>query len=433
MNNIEDLEISMQQFENIIIGAGFAGLGAAYALSNGKKNYVILESRDTFGGLCSNFEIDGFRFDRFVHLSFSNNEAVNEIFRLGSPKVLRHTPNPSNIYKGKWIKHPAQNNLYMLEDWEKKAIIEDFLHRPAIEESMKPANYEEWLRWQYGNYFAEHFPMVYTMKYWMREAKELRTEWVGNRLYQPSVQEVISGSKSEDNVQRYYAKEMRYPEIGGYSSFVSSLAKQSDIRYNTEVKVIDAKNKTLKDQNGNEYKYTRLISSMPLPEIVNALNDVPEVVKDAAAKLACTHGYHISIALNTKRIPPYLWWYIYDEDCLAARVHSPSMKSPDNAPEGCSSLQMEVYCDEKEYTEDELKARTVGYLIGLGIIHEEDILFVHIGYEKYANVIFTEPIYGSRKTVRDYLSSVGIETIGRFGEWDYLWSDQSLMSGMRIG
>lgn len=172
---------------------------------------------------------------------------------------------------------------------------------------------------------------------------------------------------------------------------------------------------------------------MPLPEIVNALNDVPEVVKDAAAKLACTHGYHISIALNTKRIPPYLWWYIYDEDCLAARVHSPSMKSPDNAPEGCSSLQMEVYCDEKEYTEDELKARTVGYLIGLGIIHEEDILFVHIGYEKYANVIFTEPIYGSRKTVRDYLSSVGIETIGRFGEWDYLWSDQSLMSGMRIG
>lgn len=120
MNNIEDLEISMQQFENIIIGAGFAGLGAAYALSNGKKNYVILESRDTFGGLCSNFEIDGFRFDRFVHLSFSNNEAVNEIFRLGSPKVLRHTPNPSNIYKGKWIKHPAQNNLYMLEDWEKR-------------------------------------------------------------------------------------------------------------------------------------------------------------------------------------------------------------------------------------------------------------------------------------------------------------------------
>ena len=67
-----------------------------------------------------------------------------------------------------------------------------------------------------------------------------------------------------------------------------------------------------------------------------------------------------------------------------------------------------------------------------GFIKEEDIMFVHLGYEKYANVIFTEPIYKARKIVRDYLASVGIETIGRFGEWDYLWSDQSLLSGLNI-
>ena len=48
------------------------------------------------------------------------------------------------------------------------------------------------------------------------------------------------------------------------------------------------------------------------------------------------------------------------------------------------------------------------------------------------NEYFTEPIYEARKIVRDYLASVGIETICRFGEWDYLWSDQSLLSGLNI-
>ena len=108
------------------------------------------------------------------------------------------------------------------------------------------------------------------------------------------------------------------------------------------------------------------------------------------------------------------------------------MKSPDNAPEGCSSLQMEVYCKEDEYSEQEILDRTVGKLVEIGIIKQENILFTHLGFEKYANIIFTEPIYDARKVVRDYLSSIGIETIGRFGEWDYLWSDQSLISGLII-
>ena len=67
-------------------------------------------------------------------------------------------------------------------------------------------------------------------------------------------------------------------------------------------------------------------------------------------RLHCTCGYQISVGLKTKNIPPYLWWYIYDEDILPARVYSPSLKSPDNVPEGCSSLQMEVYCNRNEYT-----------------------------------------------------------------------------------
>lgn len=417
--------------DNLILGAGIAGLAAAYAFRQKGKQALVVEKDATYGGLCGSFEINGFRFDRFVHLTFAKDEKVNAIFHKSCGELIKHSPNPYNIYKGKWLKHPAQNNLFPLEEQEKQKVIKDFLQRPSAE-SIQPKNYEEWLRLQFGDYFAEHFPMVYTRKYWQKEASQLRTEWIGRRVYQPSVEEVVRGSKVEDTVQRYYAKEMRYPRKGGYKALLKELADRADIKYDSEVIKIDTGCKRVTFSNGENVEYENLYSSIPLPIVINALMTVPVEVKEAASKLEATSGYHVSIALKSQNIPPYLWWYIYDEDILAARVYSPSLKSSDNAPEGCSSLQMEVYCGKNEYSKQQLLDGTVGRLVALGIIKQEDILFTHIGFEPFANVIFTKPIYEARGVVRNYIHSLGIKTFGRFGIWDYLWSDQSLLSGFEI-
>lgn len=414
----------------LILGAGISSLSAGYYLREKGCDSIILEKDDSYGGLCNNFEIDGFLFDRFIHLSFSNDDEVNRVFAL-STGFITHIPNPYNIYKKRWIKHPAQNNLYPLDEEEKAIIIEDFKKRPIVLMD-NIDNYEEWLRVQYGDYFAEHFPMAYTRKYWMCEAVELETKWVGNRLYQPSVEEVEIGSKTSDTPVTYYAKEMRYPQKGGYKSFLSELAKELDIRCNNEIISIDSKNRKVITSNGDRYHYNELISSLPLPEIVKMLDNVPEKVIIAANKLKCTSGYLVSIGLRTKNIPPYLWWYIYDEDILPARIYSPSLKSPNNAPPECSSLQMEIYCKEGEYSKNELYDRSVKKLIVMGIIREEDIIFTDIRFEKYANIVFDHEIYKNRLVVRNYVESLGIKLIGRFGEWDYLWSDQSFLSGKRI-
>ena len=421
----------MEHIHNVILGAGIAGLGASYAFRQKGESSVIFEKDNTYGGLCGNFTIDGFRFDRFVHFTFSKDERVNAIFNASSPEIYRHSPEAYNIYNGIWIKHPAQNNLYPLSEQEKEIIIKDFLNRESPD-TTPINNYEDWLRLQFGNYFAEHFPMRYTRKYWMKEARDLRTEWVGQRVYQPSVEEVIKGSKTAETPITYYAKEMRYPKYGGYKAFLKNMADYADIRYGKLVQSIDSNKKIVSFSDNTSVSYDNLFSSIPLPEMVKIVDCVPDEVKQSADKLEWTCGYHISIGLSTTNIPPYLWWYIYDEDIIAARVHSPSMKSPDNAPAGCSSLQMEAYCKESEYTEQEIKDKTVGKIIKLGLIKSEDIKFVHLGYEKYANVIFSQPIYESRDTVKDFLFSLGIHTIGRFGEWDYLWSDQSLLSGLNV-
>lgn len=422
--------------ENIlIIGAGISGLGANYSLIKKGIRPIILEKDYSYGGLCGSFEtIPGFVFDRFVHLSFSKNAEVIEIFEKSTNgQIKTHIPNPFNIYKRKWIKHPAQNNLFPLQEDEKQKIIEDFKNRPQVTDIEEIENYEQWLRLQYGDTFAERFPMQYTPKYWMCEASELETKWVGQRMYQPSLEEVIKGSETCETPVTYYAKEMRYPQKGGFKSFLNELVKDADIRYGENVISIDTDKQTVRTASGNEYKYDRLISSMPLPVIIKALDkSVPQNVKDSAQKLVCTSGYIISIALKGLHIPPYLWWYIYDRDILPARVYSPSLKSSNNVPEGCSSLQLEIYCNKGDYTEEELLQKSIQPLIEMGVIKADDILDVDIRFEPYANIVFDHNIYDSRKVVMDYLASIGIESIGRFGKWEYYWTDQSLLSGLRV-
>jgi len=419
----------------IIIGGGIAGLGASFALRRQGKAATVFEKTSDYGGLCGNFTIaGGFRFDRFVHFSFAKDEEVNDIFRVSTGgDIITHTPNPYNIYNGIWIKHPAQNNLFPLSDEEKREIIEDFRRRPSGVDPSSIADYEKWLRIQYGNAFAERFPMAYTPKYWMSEARELETGWVGNRLYQPSLEEVMEGARSACTPVTYYAKEMRYPAVGGFKRYLSALADGADIRYDSEVTEINPADKTV-TSGGDIYHYSRLISSMPLPVLINSLKiDVPKEVSDAAGKLRCTSGYQISVALKGDKIPPYLWWYIYDRDILPARVYSPSLKSPDNAPAGCSSLQLEVYCAENDYSRGELIEKSVKPLIELGAIRSEDIIEVDVRFEPWANVIFDHNIHAARRTVLDFVRSLGIKPIGRFGLWDYLWTDQSLMSGLEAG
>lgn len=86
-----------------------------------------------------------------------------------------HTPNPFNYYHGVWIKPPAINNLFPLSEDEKKKVLRGLANRDKYKDSYSD-NYERWLRYQFGDYFAENFLLVYTRKYWMEEARNMETK-----------------------------------------------------------------------------------------------------------------------------------------------------------------------------------------------------------------------------------------------------------------
>lgn len=417
---------------NVILGAGIAGISAAYHLKQKGKNSVIFEKDNDWGGLCGFFEIDGFRFDRFVHFTFAKDEKIAELFAKSSP-LYAHPPVSYNYWRGCWLKHPAQNNLAPLPIEEKVKIIDSFVNRPR-KDVAEISDYAEWLRVQYGDYFAENFPFAYTRKYWGVEAKQLETKWVGNRLHVSPLPEVLRGAFAEQQENFYYTKFMNYPKKGGFRSIMNECRKGLDIRLNKKAVRIDTAAKQVEFADGTVEKYDNLISSLPLPEIIKMISNVPENVQNAAKQLRWTCGYQVSLGFNRPDVAKYLWFYIYDEDVPPARVYSPNLKSPDNAPEGCSSLQAEIFFANgvKVVDKNIILQKTVEKLKEICQFNDSDVVVKDIRFEPYANIIFTPEIYESRKVVREWLQAQGIKTIGRFGEWDYLWSHQAFESGMKV-
>lgn len=410
-----------------ILGAGIAGL--AYASELEKENATIFEKNDFYGGLCHSFEVNGFRFDSAVHLSFTNETTVREVF--DKTPYIKHLPLAYNFYKGYWLKHPVVNNLYQLEPEEKVRLLKSFIDRNA---EVEIKDYKDWLLASYGEEISKAFYEVYTRKYWTLDAEKLSTTWIGNRLGTPDVGKMLWGTFTSETGIDYYAKEMRYPVNGGYQAFVDKLAESARVEPNKEVVCVDLERKELAFRDGTTFRYEKLASSIPLPELVKVTKNVPVSVKDAADKLTASKISLVSVGFNKKDVPKSIWFYIYDEDIMAARVNSPSMKSPKNAPENCSSLQFEIYhAPDAVIDPSKIVENTKYALQKMRLCEEADILFMDYRLLDYGNVIFWNGMEKEREIVRNYYDAQGVDLIGRFGEWEYYWSDQSFMSGKKKG
>ena len=418
--------------KTIILGSGIAGISAGYHLKQEGIENVIYEKDSDWGGLCGNFTIDGFRFDRFIHFTFTNDEYVYNMFN-NSSELYEHPAISNNYYKGYWLTHPAQNNLYPLPAEEKVKVITDFVNRPKMEIS-EIKDYAQWLQCQYGEYFAHNFPFAYTRKYWCKEPDELETKWVGNRMHSPSLEEVLKGAMEKPEEIFYYTKVMRYPKKGGFRSILDSAREGLDIQFNKEAVAINPEEKIVTFSDGSEENYKNLISSAPLPDVIKMLKDVPQEVQEAAKNLKYTCGYVVSLGFKRDDAAKDLWFYIYDEDILSARVYSPSKKSKDNVPEGCSSFQAEIFFanDEKIIPEDVVLENTIEKLSKIYNFTRDEIFVQDIRFEQFGNIIFDHDIYKNRKVVLDYLKNLNIHPIGRFGKWEYFWTHQAFLDGKEV-
>lgn len=411
--------------KKVVIGAGMAGLGAYFA----DNEINIYESRNSPGGLCDGFEIDGFYFDQAVHLSFSDNLFIKETF---CKDYIKHQPESLSWFHEKWLRHPAQNNLYPCEVEEKIKAIEGFVNREKV---INTTNFELWAKSQYGYWLYDNMFKPYNEKYWCIDLSKLGTRWIGNRIYRPSLEEILYGSYTQETPNTYYAKEMRYPIKGRYLSFLDKIIQKAEnekrIKYQKKVVKIDTGTKSISFESGETIKYDCIYSSIPMTEIVKIVDGVPDYILKKTEELEYTSIALVSFGFNRVIDFDRIWFYIYDKDIYAARAHLPSLKSVNNVPKEKSSIQFEIYFNSKKkmISSRDCIDNCKYALKKLKIASNEDIVLEDFRVVPYGNVIFKNGTEEISNEIRKFLSKRDIIPIGRFGRWEYLWSDQAFLSG----
>ena len=437
-----------------ILGSGIAGLSCSYHA--GHKKCIVFEKNAYAGGHLYSHQNNGFIWDEGPHISFTRLPYVRDLFHKSvNGEFLDVKSNVANWFKGSWIPHPAQSNLFAVPEPLRNSCIIDFLKvRKKLDKNKIPSNYEEWLLNAFGKTFTETFPKVYTKKYWTLDAKDLSIDWIGNRIYYPKKEDIISGSKKPLKKQTHYIDSFRYPLRGGFKSFMNELRFGANIKLNHKVNKIDLKDKKIFFDNGKQHLYERLICTLPLPELIGVISNVPLEIKEAANLLSCSSLLLINITANHKPLKPYHWMYVYDKDKISTRINHVNLLSPNNAPAGKTGVQVEVYSSSYrpfKLSPDKISKVVIEELKDMELIKSPET--VHTHYVPYANVIFDHRRKEAQNKIFSWLEQYGLERedddlepitdwsqkksinigqlglAGRFAQWKYYWSDDCVMRG----
>jgi protoporphyrinogen oxidase len=413
-----------------------AGFGASYRLHGEGIRPVAYDKATYYGGHTASFrDENGFLFDLGPHISFTKEPRIQDLFAgYVEQKYESVQINLNNYWRGVRVTHPAQLHLNALPKDLIVEIITDFVKEHAVER--KIANYEDWLVASYGRKFAELFPMQYTRKYHLTSADNMSTDWLGPRMYRPSLEEMLRGALAPWKPELHYITHFRYPSQGGFLSYLKRLPEMADIKLEHEVVAIDPKQQSLRFANGHTTGFDALVSSIPLPELLPMIAGAPRDVVDSALRLACSTCVLVNVGVNRSDLSQSQMTYFYDADICFTRLSFPHMLSANNVPPGCGSIQAEVYFSSKyrplTQSPDEFIEPVIRDLKLSGIIRAEDkILTRHARIVRYANVIFDLDRAQALKTVHGYLDDIGIAYCGRYGDWGYMWTDESFISGER--
>jgi len=418
-----------------ILGTGMAGFGAAYQLHAEGITPVMYDKNSYHGGHTASFRSDsGFLFDMGPHISFTKDTRIQNLF---ADSVDQHYEtvqiNLNNYWRGYWPQHPVQLHLHGLPEDIIVKVITDFVEeRQAPEHPVK--NYADWLLASFGRTFADLFPMQYTRKYHLTTAENMSTDWLGPRIYRPSLEEVLRGALSPSAPHVHYITHFRYPSNGGFVSYLKRFVPLGNLKLDHELVSIHPRTRHLTFSNGHIAHYDALISSVPLPELIRMIDGTPKDILEASRRLACSTCVLVNIGVNRENLSQAHMTYFYDEDICFTRLCFPHMLSTNNAPNGCGNIQAEIYFSEKYKpltgSPDDWITPVINDLRRCGILREEDrVLFSKAMLLRYANIIFDLDRASALQTVHGYLDDLGIAYCGRYGDWGYMWTDESFKSG----
>jgi len=456
----------------LVIGAGPTGLGAAKRLNQlDTASWLIVDSNEVPGGLAStDVTPEGFLYDVGGHVIFSHYKYFDDCIDEALPKESDwyHHQRISYVrYKGLWVPYPFQNNVSMLPQEDQVKAIEDMIDA-ALEarvSNTKPKDFDEWILRNNGEHLANIFMRPYNYKVWAVPTTRMQCQWLGERVAAPNVKFITTNVILKKAAGNWGPNAtFRFPAHGGTGNIWISVAntlpkEKTRFGKHGEVQLVDAENKRVLLGDGTTVNYQKLVSTMSVDFLAEAMKDEELVKLSKGLFYSTTHVIGVGIrGERPERIGDKCWLYFPEDNCPFYRATIFSNYSPHNQPEASKKLKtMQLADGSKPASDEEKEGPYWSIMLEVSESSMKPVDRANLMKDSIQGLINTEMLKPGDEIVSTYhrafdhgyptptleregvlkqllpkLQDMGIYSRGRFGSWRYEVGNQdhSFMLGV---
>jgi protoporphyrinogen oxidase len=448
-----------------VVGAGPAGLTAAYCLTKEDPSVIVIEKDPVYvGGISRTVEYNGFMFDIGGHRFFSKSKEVVDLWKEILPHNFIARPRLSRIYDGgKYYSYPlsAFEALANLGIFTSAACMLSFAYAKLmpIEE---PRNFHEWVRNQFGEKLFSIFFKTYTEKVWGMSCDDISADWAAQRIKGLDLGVAVMSAlkkallpdrmmkgkpKAGGPVVKTLIESFEYPRRGPGMMWEAASRKiqkrgakvlkgreLTKLSYDHAAKLwrIDV---SCADGSHERYTANHVISSAPVRELVEKIAPTP-ISRLHARELKYRDFLTVALMVKKPDLFPDNWIYIHDPSVKVGRVQNFRSWSPEMVQPGMSCLGLEYFCFEGDNLWDapdsELIALARQEIAKIGLIAESDVTDACVVRQPKAYPVYDERYRENVATVRQDLEQLypTLHMVGRNGMHKYNNQDHAMMTAM---
>jgi len=420
----------------LVIGAGLAGLSAAWHLG---PDAVVLEGSPAVGGLCRSYRRDGYTFDLSGHvLHFRKPEVKRLVSRLLPGKLARHRRRALIHFRGELVHYPFQAHLHELPKAVRDECLEGFFRATRAKRAAgnePPQHFDAWLLHHFGGGIVKHFLGPYNRKMWRVPLRQIDPAWASWAVPVPTPAQIREAARPGSKLQLGYNPVFQYPREGGIGVLAAALARgKFRLHLDEKVVAIDLDRRRAETANGRTFDFERLVSTVPLPELLRMTRGLPRAVTAAAERLRSVAICVANVGVARPATHRSHWIYFPEPKYPFYRVGTTTNFAPANAPPGHHALYVEATLPFGTTAGcHELWPRLRQGLEQAGLLRRGEepqvVDFVHI---PCAYVLYDRHRARVLPGILRTLEQRGVHAIGRYGAWEYAAMENALWQGMNV-
>jgi protoporphyrinogen oxidase len=437
-----------------IIGAGPAGLTAAYLLAKAGQHVTVFEADPKYvGGISRTESYKGFLFDIGGHRFFSKSKEVEDFWTEILSDDMLDRPRSSRIYYNKqFFSYPlvATEALTKLGVVESALCVLSYLKAKAFPVK-DPVNFEDWVINQFGERLFNIFFKTYTEKVWGIPCKEISADWAAQRIQGLSLSSAIKNalfkpkpSAEKGKVIKTLIDTFRYPKYGPGMMWDVCAKKCRDmgveIKMNEGVTGISTDQgiwsiTTSQDKSYDGFDY--VLSSTAIAKLIPAIAPpLPAEALQAATSLKYRDFITVVLILKDQNKFDDNWIYIHDPSVKVGRVQNFKSWSPYMVPDASMACYgLEYFCFEGDgmwtSTDDELIALGTREIEQIGLAKGQEITDGYVVRQRKAYPVYDHFYADNIEIIKKHLKNYpGLYLMGRNGMHKYNNQDHSMMTAM---